>query len=38
MESPMVKKLIELDLNISKKILEAELGKQKAKITAAPKL
>lgn len=34
MESQMVKKLIELDLNISKKMLEAELGRRKVKVTA----
>ncbi len=34
MESQMVKKLIELDLNISKKMLEAELGRRKIKVTA----
>ena len=34
MESPMVKKLIELDLNISKKMLETELDKRKVKVTA----
>lgn len=34
MESQMVKKLIELDLNISRKMLETELDKRKVKVTA----
>lgn len=32
--SQLVKKLMELDLNISKKMIEAELGRQKIKIMA----
>ncbi|MEK6953189.1 MAG: hypothetical protein AABX29_09320 [Nanoarchaeota archaeon] len=34
LNSPLVKKLIELDLDISKKMIEEEINKQKIKITA----
>lgn len=34
MESQTVKKLIELDLNISKKMLDVELGRRKVKLIA----
>jgi len=34
MESPMVNKLVELDFNISKRLLEVRLGKHIAKVTA----